>query len=306
MRYATTPQHPGNQTFRSSDIGAGGTQPQDRAAETGQDSQDSTPSRGSKDDAQEESVATVDDFLFEEEDIQNQGGRVSQSTPLEDDVAGHAVTDSGSEADFIARGQGNPLDDEFDAAQLAYFRLREEYEAQHRQMKEESGNVHPASGEQDLGEDEESESEEGSDEEGRENPWDDSDDGEDNHGNGGGYRHGGSGGSEGSGRDEHGGSGGCQQEQRQSDIEDFDDRNDDEQQDEDWSEVALPGEEDGFPCRDRIFRELKRLQQKVPQPFEIPEPTRIFVNRQQTYFHASVAKHIWWCVTAQGREWLFQ
>ncbi|EXJ72141.1 uncharacterized protein A1O5_04645 [Cladophialophora psammophila CBS 110553] len=298
MSNAATPQNPGNQAFQSSDIPAGGTQSQVRAAETGQDSQHSTPSRGSKDDAQKESDATVDDLSFEEEDIQNQSGRVSQFPPLEDDVAGHAVTDSGSEAEFIAEGQGDSLDDEFDAAQLAYFRLREECEAQRRQMEEERGNAHPASGEQDLDEDEESESEEESDEEGREDPWgeDDEDEDEDeeeeqdNHGDGG---------------DEHGGSGGSQQEQRPSDIEDFDDRDEDEKHDEDWSEDALLGEEDGFPCRDRIFRELSRLEQKVPQPFEIPEPTRIFVNRKQAYVHASVAKHIWWCVTAQGREWLF-
>ncbi|OAL36074.1 hypothetical protein AYO20_04736 [Fonsecaea nubica] len=153
------------------------------------------------------------------------------------------------------QGSGDPLDVDYEAALQAY--ERQAAIAQANRTGQGQDGVSPP----DIDAERASDEEDGQDEEGRQNHWDNGDD-EDNDGNGAESAYSGSEGSQ------------------QGDVinsEDWnqgqEDRDEDEEEsgDEDFWDV-MPGEEDGSPCRNRMFRELNRLQNRVPQPSTIPEP----------------------------------
>ncbi|KAH0846537.1 hypothetical protein FOPE_10964 [Fonsecaea pedrosoi] len=202
-----------------------------------------------------------------------------------------AAEENRSEEDLgdDTQGSGDPLDVDYEAALQAY--ERQAAIAQANRTGQGQDGVSSPDTDTERGSDEE----DGQDEEGRQNPWDNGDD-EDNNGNGAESAHGGS---EGSQKGDVIDSEDWNQGQEDGDEEE------EESSDEDFWD-AMPGEEDGSPCRDRMFRELNRLQNRVPQPSTIPEPRPKYVERRRSsYMEPSVAEHIWWCATDRGRDWLW-
>ncbi|OQV02125.1 hypothetical protein CLAIMM_07368 [Cladophialophora immunda] len=330
LTYTVAPVNPVSQVSRNSDALPGGTQSQDRANEMNENSQYMVAGGDGDDGFQGQiDMASQTTPGEVEGDTENQGEMVSQYPPLDDDVFEYRTMFPEPEDD--SQGHSDPLDGEFEAAQLAYERQRTIAET-HRRGEETGENqdttssyyAFPANAERGINEDEESGTEEKSDEEGGEDPWGYSDE-EDNDGYGEGYGYGDSGGSEDNGEygdGDSGGpednweygdgdSGGSSQERGLGDTEEFSEEGEEEEEesddddDDDIQWRIFPGEDDGLPCRERMFLELDRLQAKVPQPPDIQEPRRIFVNRRREYQHASVVKNVWWFTTPTGSEWLW-
>ncbi|KIX98135.1 uncharacterized protein Z520_06215 [Fonsecaea multimorphosa CBS 102226] len=304
---------PVSQAREDSDAPQVGTQPQHGTGEMYQEYINVDQTADGDDDLHEESGVDNQVTPGDEEDNHGQGEtgeyppleeegaqeEVDSHYPeLEDDTLGYVSVDH--ESEDAVQDHGDSSEDEFEAAQRAYERQRAIAEAYRTGESAYSANAEHNADEEDDEEEEESEEEdEESDEEGGEDPWDDSDSDD---GYGGGY---GQGDSEGNGD-----SGGSQErqgfgeEEDESEEELSEDDEDDDDDDDDDQSADMPGEEDGFPCRERMFRELNQLQATTPQPDTIEEPWRVVVNGRRTYDHASVASNIWWCATV-GREWLW-